>query len=531
MNRFEKRLPVVGRCCLIAGLFVSLLGVGPGGAADFEGERYAELIRTALEIKNDASRRMILTAIPVLQARGDSIDGALASAAKIPDLDSKAVALARIAMDRVTIRDANGAMRAFDVFMEVGAELLEDIGHGPDAYALAIIPQQIAQLQAAEARDHLAAGDIAAAIEATERILEGKDDEWLSDVRDLTKSEVLVEIVLVQVGKGDIAGASGTAERISDSDLRGEADVAITEGRAEAGDVAAAMAAVDKMEAKSKPQALATIAIAQGKAGDGEGAKRVIDAAYEAAGNAGYYEEVEALLSIGRIQVEAGDMEGARRTYDRAVAREAINRATSVMKPRKFEGERSDVLVAIALARVEKGDLAGASGAADEIPLPHRRSEAVIEIAGGHAKAGDLAAAMAEVEKVGPEFKSKALAAIAMAQWKAGDGEGAEKSINAAYEGALNFEPKKAGIDEGGKLYRTREYGRIEALLSIARIQLEAGDREGARRTFARVASTIEKNQGSAGVDQERYKRNKLFLLIRAQSESGEIEGALRTVD
>ena len=271
-----------------------------------------------------------------------------------------------------------------------------------------------------------------------------------------------------------VAALFAAAQSIDDAVSRTWALPTIAAAQAKAGDLDGAFATARSInDAKDRALALRRIASAQAEVGDLDGAfatARSIDFAYPRAG---------ALGGIAAAQAKAGDLDGAF-----ATAR-SIDSAYS----------RALALRGIAAAQAKAGDLDGAFATARSIDLAYPRAGALRGIAAAQAKAGDLDGAFATARSIDDaSVRALALRGIAAAQAEAGDLDGAfatARSIDDADDRAwalrgIAAAQAKTG-DLGGAFATARSIDdadvRVWALRDIAAAQAEAGDFRGAIKT------------------------------------------------
>ncbi len=209
---------------------------------------------------------------------------------------------------------------------------------------------------------------------------------------------------------------------------------------------------------------------------------------------------VEALLVIAEAQAEMGDKLGTRKTFAMALE------ATRGMEDFFY---RSMVFRDIGKAQVKAGDLAAALEVARG-PLRWDKvmAEVLRDVAEAQAKAGDIAIALETAHSIHEGYRRlDAFHAIANAQVDAGDKQGAGKTYVVALD-ALNI----AVLDDV-----------LFAMIDIAMSQTKVGDKEGARKTVADVLASLEYFQVDGGL-----RASILRAIAEAQAATGDVENAMK---
>lgn len=305
-------------------------------------------------LSNEFDKPLMLADIAAVQAKAGDLPGAKAMAHAMTK-DYEAMILSRIAAVQAATGDFIGAKATIKAVK---------IDVTDKRYALRA-------LAAAQAKS----GDVAGA-KATANSIED----------NASKDSALREIAAAQAKAGDIAGAIATADAITNVLVEASPLSNIAAAQLKAGDRAGASKTFDRAEAIAntlngveKNVALGNIALAEAKAGDITRAKATADAI------TGYGKE-GAMFDIAIIQARAGDIAGARDT--------AGSLRQNYLK--------ALVLREVAIAQSRTGDKAGASQTFDEAKtmanaetVDLNRDGALLSIARGQAKTGDVAAAKA----------------------------------------------------------------------------------------------------------------------------------------
>ena len=309
-----------------------------------------------------------------------------------------------------------------------------------------------------------AAGDLASAIGAFDfarGLAEEVDPFW--------RRLVLGDLAAARAAAGDIAGAIIAAAEIEDPEGQAIALAEIASAQARAGDIAAAIATT------------ATIT----------------DPSYE----------VQALAAIGRAQGLAGDLATAQETFERAVAR------VSVLTPSaaQFPG-----LLDIAAAAADVGLIEDAILPAALITDGEIRVAAFNRIFSARTDAAFFADARAVIDRIGgQQDKANALAGLGAAQLEAGDNAAAIATLRDAETAAMDIghfmirglthsriataqyalgedDAAAANLDVAMGLADTLPdaVGGGELALVVSRVQIGAGDFEGAMRTYEQSPET-----------------------------------------
>ena len=266
--------------------------------------------------------------------------------------------------------------------------------------------------------------------------------------------------------------------------------------------LAQALQAAGRIEdADDRTRAFTGIGVAFAEAGETRRAMQSLELAMTAtAGIDGGLDRASRLADIAVAHAEAGDGEGAETAFDEAMAVAA-----------QVEGwYYGKAFRSIARAQARTGDLRGALATASRIEDKYDQAEVLAAIAEARAKDGDAEGAAQAIGQAleaaawidDEEDRAKALADIAVAQAEAGDAEGAAQSIGRALEVAAR---EQWFLNRSG------------AFLSIARSQAWMGDMPGAMATAGRI-------------EHELYLSFALQSIVRAQTKSGDAEGAAQSI-
>jgi hypothetical protein len=297
-------------------------------------------------------------------------------------------------------------------------------------------------------------------------------------VDDDLRADAYKELSLAQIRAGDLPRARASAERVEDPYLAAWTltEVALAQEQAGEGEEAratliAAQAAAEAIEhddsGTNRPQGLAWVAAAQVQVGDTEAGRRNFAAAQSAAEAInGTWWRVDALAELAVARSRVDGPEAAETSFV------AAQSASEAMDGAEWQARR---LAKVAFARSQAGDSAAARAtfadaqtAAATIDQEWTRGQALSEIAVWQIEAGDLAAAEETAQTIeddeGRAAAFSAMAtALATAQIQAGD-------LAAAEETAQTIEDDKR---------------RAEALSALATAQMQSGETDAARASFA----------------------------------------------
>lgn len=367
----------------------------------------------------------------------------------------------------------------------------------------------------------------------------------IQDIR--TKTSALLAIAENETRKGHVQVAAQAAAAIpEDSAAKSSALVTVAQAQVKAGDPAAAIktleqarqAAVRIPEDSRKAFALTEVAKAQTEAGAQAGAITTLEQALQAAGilHSEVPEKAEALSGIAAAQARAGDRAGAAHIFTQAAQidsliqnpddkwaslseiaaaqaaagfiQEALHTISEILdEPTKVEAVHT-----IVKTQTEAGDIEGVLRTAGEIRNEPEKAAALREITFSLAGAGHVqeAAQAAAAIPDGAAVKARALASVARAQLEAGDRANALKTLEQALQAAATLQsevPEKA-----------------EALIAIAAVQAKSGDRAGATNALDQAVKS------AGGIRDRGRKRFVLESIARAQFRAGDVPGALETV-
>ena len=119
---------------------------------------------------------------------------------------------------------------------------------------------------------------------------------------------------------------------------------------------------------------------------------------------------------VAVYQTEAGLLDGAMRTVEIARSRD--------------EKQRDEIVMSVAEAVADKGDVGGVRRVIKLIGIDENRARAAVNVAAILAKAGHMSDALDIVAIIeSPQDKARALTRIALLQWQSGDRRGAEATM------------------------------------------------------------------------------------------------------
>jgi RNA polymerase sigma factor (sigma-70 family) len=256
----------------------------------------------------------------------------------------------------------------------------------------------------------------------------------------------------------------------------------------------------------------------------------------EAAATAGDIEDKQwkawTFQNLGEVQAKAGDKAAAARGYQEAIrAAKEIKEdaqvhhtigwiAVSQVKTGDVKGGletaraieddagRDYALAAVAVAQVQAGDVKGALQTAEDVSFD-KKAWVHSAIAWAHAAAGNIKEARAAAAKAGDD--PPMLGAIAAAQVRAKDREGAKKTVQEILKIAGDLPEGVAGTGEDGSR-------RAAAFGAAARVLAEMGDVREAR-------------QAADALKEPRWQSNALRNIATAQVNAGDLKGALQTAE
>jgi hypothetical protein len=376
-------------------------------AADFR-----NALQTSAAIEKQEIREYEVQKVALLQAESGDFSGARESAARLSG--PKNYVLAEIAKVQAQKGDIQGALQAV-------REL------GPDARE---------KINGIQAMDQAESGDFSAAL-VTAAALQNKDD-------------VLWAIAMEQATLGQIPEALKTGLRIQDPDMRRYVPGAVASVRAEAGDFAGALRIAKTLPSTKKVDVFLNIAAQQVKAGKlAEASSTFQEAIRSDLDDRDANGRREKLARIAAAQLQASisptaieEMEKLPEGYAKESAfydlGVAERRAGDLQNALKYF-ERSKNLRACALIKGELGDFDGALTALNAESNPGNVSDAIKEIAIARAERGDVAGALKLVPRIRirgdmeyeDAYQAEAFRKIARVQVKTGDLSGALSWIEA----------------------------------------------------------------------------------------------------
>jgi RNA polymerase sigma factor (sigma-70 family) len=307
------------------------------------------------------------------------------------------------------------------------------------------------------------------------------------------KLRVLLRIATVQHKTGDLTGARKTrreafelAKGFAAGKDRADALERVAWVQIEAKDREAtfetlrqgeqAIAAIEDDNEKATP--LARLVSVQGAAGDIEGGLRTL-------ANGGALQPNLLWMFVNRIPLE--DKEAARKTLLRALE-------TVKFDERRAKGEWTSGLTSVAAAQVRLGDLEEALKTAGT--LGDNQDNCLEVIAAAQAGMGDIAGAVriAKPIKQG-DPRADALAAIALAQVKAGDLKAARSTLDEVRALAANIQKVQRSRRPPPGVFQPPNFRLGHLWARISHIQLLLGDRDGALQTANSLESDYAKAQ------------------------------------
>jgi RNA polymerase sigma factor (sigma-70 family) len=319
----------------------------------------------------------------------------------VMDEPRKAFALMNIATAQARTGDRDAATRTFARATAAAKAITHvDASKGEVQKAMTLMFIAQAQAEAGQIEDALATAG------AIENSGGHHDKEW-----------ALAAIAAAQTKARDVKGALKTVETLSDRD-KSLALKQVAEHLAAAGQVEQALKLVEGIQDESdRVEALTKIAAAQGRAGDRDGAKKVIALARRIAdgiedGNSdpNTSPKAWALMLVALSQIESGDEKGGLKLAD------------------DFKGaRRRDMILAdVAIRRARAGKVKEASQAVDDIRDGIQKAEVLKAIAASQARTGDFKEARKTIDAIGfISEKAEALSDLAAVRLEAGDRDAA----------------------------------------------------------------------------------------------------------
>jgi RNA polymerase sigma factor (sigma-70 family) len=306
------------------------------------------------------------------------------------------------------------------------------------------------------------------------------------------KLRVLLRIATVQYKTGDLDGARKTrqeafelAKSFPNGKPRADALDRIAWVQIEATDRDAVLATLRQTEQavtaiedeNEKATALARLVNVQGAAGDFEGGLRTL-------ANGGSLQPNLLWMFVNRIPLE--DKDAARKTLVRALE-------TVKFDDRRAKGERTSGLTSVAAAQVRLGDLEEALKTAGT--LGDNQDNCLEVIAATQARMGDIPGAVRTAKPIQQvEARADALAAIALAQAKAGDLKAARSTLDEVRALAASIQKSQRSRRPPPGVSQPPNFRLGHLWAQIPLIQLVLGDRDGALQT----ANSLESNYAKA---------------------------------
>ena len=324
--------------------------------------------------------------------------------------------------------------------------------------------------------------------------------------------------------------AQQITRRINDDFHHASALQSIASAQAKVGDIDGAKQTVRQI-GSGTPHARAShaIAVAQIKAGNIDGAKQTIkDAKQVARKIESVFIRDLAYASIADAQAEVGDISGAKQTAQ------------------QIEGivDHVSALRSIVAAQAKAGDISGAKQTIGEAQQAAQQSDdshrvwAWGYIVDAQAGIGDIDGAKQTAQQIDTSRRARALSSVAVAQAEGGNTDGAKQTAQqiddsfyrAMALGNIAVIQAKAGNISGAKQIisdiRQNNEARdnAEVLNIIAAAQIETGNISGARQTI-NVAKQI-----AMQIEDVYYKQWILGNIVTMQSEMGDFTGAMQAV-
>jgi tetratricopeptide (TPR) repeat protein len=241
------------------------------------------------------------------------------------------------------------------------------------------------------------------------------------------------------------------------------------------------------------------------------------------------------LQRTATTQAKAGDRSAARQTIQEAI--QVINASTEAVM------DKSLAIQEAAEALAELGDVNTALDIARGLRNDERKGGALRDIAGAQARAGDISHALETVREIKDPFNHDfALQRIAEAQADRGDMQGAFQTAAAikrnnwnkaialiriaeAQLGSRDLEAASLTLQQAGQVALKIQdaKGRADKLGWVARVTAEAGDKLSASR-IVQEALAATKN-----ITDKKEKDSPLLRIVEAQTQMGDVKGALQT--
>lgn len=294
---------------------------------------------------------------------------------------------------------------------------------------------------------------------------------------------ILKHIATVQIEKGDIAGARSTAAAIRDDYHKAVVFGHLAENQAKHGDIREALTTADVIKNPTyRDQALQGIVTAQTTAGRFSDALKTVSAIRDPK------EKAWALQVIGVGQAEGGKIQDAETTI--ATIEDPVAHAR--------------ILAAFALSKAKSGDIEAAREIASKISSPTLKDWAIQLIAIAQAKRGDTQGAVETTSSLeDPAWKADTYCKIAETETALGYVTSARQTLQEGVQIA-------ASVTSSVK---------PNILLDLAAVQAKAGAIENAKHTIDMIGKDAE------------WKDSGLVRIMNAQTEAGDIQGALSTAN
>lgn len=500
----------------------------------------ASAIDTAVTVNDPARRALGLASVAKIQATADSftktsgtLSLAIIAAEGVEDITVRASTLLHIARMQTDLRDLRGA----NVTLRKAVAATNRIGDAENRVSMSI---KVAGAFA-EVGDVATASEIAQNLEKTTdrvrgllRTAEGqkKFGDTAGTHATLTQaaqialgmkvSEIPVLLLLMlakdQLDAGDVPGAAASIARlrlVTLDDKKNAARVAdllakFARAQFEVGHLTESRAALSQAidfcrnieSTHNCDAALAAIVEVQASTGDFTAA---IDTARTIEGA---YIRTLALAKIARTQITAGHLSAAfdglsriedptwrarlmtevgitlAKVGDSSQATAMLVRARETAVDSGDSNERNSVLGDIVGAQAEVGDVNGAFNTADRIKSPFFHSIALLKLARGQVKTGDVMAARSTLHKAAdaaqqiewPQERTSELVQIARSQNEVGDSAGVRATLSEAYQTAASYW-KDPTVEDAPSEW--------DLLSKVARAQLEIGDKIAATNTIS----------------------------------------------
>lgn len=347
-----------------------------------------------------------------------------------------------------------------------------------------------------------------------------------------SRESALTTLGCAQAKSGDVAGALGIVEQLSYAGRRVEVLAEVGRAQFRAGDTASARATLSSalvvaqdMSPAALMEALREIALVYAEGGDEVTARTTaLSISYEL--NRAY-----AMAAVGLVQAQARDGYAARDTFAAVISEERLT----------FEIERVKAMAEVGQVQGEVGNeidarrtFAAALEVAQVIPDESQRSEALVAVALAQALGGDAAAVDTALQVADSPSMNQwtVLKEIAEAQCRNGDFANAlatARQITSAISRAETCARLQAWVGDFDAALTTAEqmcdysHIRTQIVTEVGRAQAQAGDRVGASATFA-IARTIAQQ-----LEFDTLRAKTLAVVGWAQAEVGDTAAARDT--